>query len=160
QDVGGQAPVPGCGFDEIDWRLETGDGRLDQPGHLDHLPGEEFAEDGPDVDRGKKIARAARSSGGAGVVAGLAVVEGELHESGHGDRARLTDDVRDPVGQSFFTVTNTSASPRQSRICARRPDCTAPSSRAASAAFDTLLRFTWRITSPERMPAPAAGPSG
>src|SRR5439155_21078251 len=108
-----------------------------------------------------KIARAARTSGGAGVITGVAVVKRELHELGHGEWPMLTD-TGPESDQSFFTVTKTSdaASARHSRICASRPDGTAFSTRAASAAFDTGLRLICRITSPVRTPDPAAGPSG
>ena len=81
--------------------------------HLDDLDGEQFTEQRPDVDARKKIARAPGSSGGAGVVAELGMVEREVHERGHGERAAFTDDVGD---HSLRTVTNTSPSPRQRRI--------------------------------------------
>ena len=59
--------------------------------HLGELRGEQLAEQRPDVDARKKIARASRSSGRAGVVADLGVVERELHERGHRQRAVLLD---------------------------------------------------------------------
>ena len=83
------------------------------PRHLGDLDGEQFTEERPDVDAGKKIARASGTAGGAGVVTELWMVEREVHERGHRQRAAFTDDVGD---HSLRTVTNTSPSPRQSRI--------------------------------------------
>ena len=54
---------------------------------------EQFAEDRPDVDAGKKIARAPGSLGGAGVIAELGMVEREIHERGHRNGAALTNHI-------------------------------------------------------------------
>src|SRR5262245_14346187 len=69
QDVGRQATVAGAGFDEVEGA------RTQYFAHLGELDFEELAEQRTDVDAGKKIARAARSLGGAGVVAELRVVK-------------------------------------------------------------------------------------
>ena len=88
-------------------------GRCVQRGHFGELNLDELAEERPHVDARKKIARAPGTAGSAGVVAELGMVEREVHERGDGERAAFTDDVRD---HSLRTVTNTSPSPRQSRI--------------------------------------------
>ncbi len=151
QDVGRQPAVARAGLDEIERGTRgSGLGASRSRGHLERAGlREKLAEERPDVDAGKKIARAARSLGGAGVVADVGVVEREVHERGHGQRAAFLDEVSSRR-YSFLTVTKISASPRQRRICAMRPDATACSSRAASAAFETGLRFTDRMTSPAR----------
>ena len=64
---------------------------LEETGHLRDLDFEQFAEDRPDVDAGKKIARAPGSLGGAGVIADVRIVEREIHERGHGQRAAFAD---------------------------------------------------------------------
>ncbi len=61
--------------------------------HLGELDFEKLAEDRADVDAGKKIARAPGSLGGAGVVAELRIVESEVHERGHRERAAVVDRV-------------------------------------------------------------------
>ena len=83
KDIGRQPAVARRRLDEIKSGLGARDSGLEKGGHLGDLDGEQLAEDGPDVDAGKKIARAARSLGGAGVVAELAVVERKVHERGH-----------------------------------------------------------------------------
>ena len=52
-------------------------------GHLGELNFQQLAEERPDVDAGKKIARAPGSSGGAGVVAELGMTESEQHIVGN-----------------------------------------------------------------------------
>src|SRR5258705_3222582 len=129
-----------------------------------------MAEERDNVDAGKKIARAAGSPGRAGVITELGLIQRELHERGHRQRRAFTDQVSNLQSnlqsatsnrqfQSFLTGTKTSLSPRHTRSCARRPDAIFWSSRAASAALETVLPFTDRITSPWRSP-PADGPSG
>src|SRR5262245_22746714 len=92
------------------------------------------------------------------------MVKGEIHERGDGHRPAFTDHFGDRQsaiadGYSFLIGTNVSLSPRQTRSCARCPFSMRPSSRPASAALETDLPFTERITSPART-NPAAGPSG
>ena len=96
EDVGGKLSAAGARFDEIESGFGIRDSGFsaEQPRHLRELDLEELAEERADVDAGKKIARAARTSGGAGVVAELRIVEGELHERGHRDRAALTNHIR------------------------------------------------------------------
>src|SRR5262245_12079248 len=115
--------------------------------HLGELRFDELAEERSDVDAGKEIARASRTPGRADVVADLRIVERQLHERGHGQRAALSDGLHDVratffdlrpsqphfptsllpcslYSQSFFTDTNVSLVPRQTIICARWPDWT------------------------------------
>ena len=129
-------------------------GCLENRRHLGELRGQQFAEQWTDVDAGKKIARAAGTLGRAGVVAERAIVKCELHERGHGERTAFSDQIRETgfgirdsgfdgvfvsecqipesripppesrLRQSFLTVTNVSPSPRQTRICAMRPEGT------------------------------------
>ena len=112
---------------------------------------EQLAEDRPDVDAGKKIARAPGTLGGAGVVAGSRVVERELHERGHGDRAAFTDDRRSRSVGSFLLHRDEHlavAAPDENLRDAARRD--ASSSRPRRPALATGLRLTARITSPAR----------
>src|SRR4051794_8563920 len=90
QNVGRQAPVSRSGFDEIEAPTSVGRdirtrdapvrsyGRsLLNPEHRRHLGElhlEHLAKQRADIDAGKKIARAARTLGGAGVVAELRVI--------------------------------------------------------------------------------------
>ena len=91
QDVGGQPPVAGAGFDQVEaGSLKSEIRNLKYFGELDF---EELAEQRPDVDAGKKIARAAGSLGRAGVVAELGIVEREVHERGHRQGAALTNHI-------------------------------------------------------------------
>src|SRR5258707_2117610 len=155
QEVCGEPSIARTGFDEIE-----AIGIRNPQSAVRNLNGEQLAEHGPDVDARKKIARAAGTLSGAGVITKLGMVEREVHERGHRERAASTHyisnlqsavrSLRSALDQSFLTVTKISPSPRQTRICAMRPDGTFASSRAASAAFDTGLRFTARITSPPR----------
>ena len=117
KDIGGQATAAGAGFDEVnvDWQPSTVDCRLEQFSHLGHLNCEELAEQRSDIDAGKKIARAARPLGRAGVVAELGIVERQIHERGHrqrGPRARTRSSINLQSSivnlQSFFTGTNNS----------------------------------------------------
>src|SRR5262245_41916481 len=72
-----------------------------QCGHLGDLRFEQLAEQGTDVDAGKKIARATRTSGGAGVITELGMVKRELHERGHRQRTAFTQELRErPVSLS------------------------------------------------------------
>jgi hypothetical protein len=64
---------------------------MEKAGHFGDLELQQLAEDGPDIDARKKIAGAPRPSGGAGVIAHLRIVEREIHERGHRDRAALTN---------------------------------------------------------------------
>ena len=89
QHVGRQPAVAGAGFDQGESNALCG--CREHAGHLGDLHREQLAEQRPDVDAGKKIAGAARSLGGAGVVAVLGMVERQLHERGHGDRAAVAD---------------------------------------------------------------------
>src|SRR5689334_7385332 len=105
------------------------DGWVQQREHLGDLNLEQLAEDGADVDAGKKIARAARSSGGAGVVAELVVVEREIHERGDRHRAALTNQIRNPHSAIRndvipFAPARTLRCPRATRGAARgaRPE--------------------------------------
>ena len=73
-------------------------GCLENRRHLGELRGQQLAEQWADVDAGKKIARAAGSQGGAGVVTELGIVQREIHERGHGERTAITDEVREETG--------------------------------------------------------------
>src|SRR6185503_17990688 len=79
QDVGGKPSVAGTGFDEIETGIRMGGGRQ-QCRHFGKLNPQKLAEERPDIDAGKKIARASGSLGRAGVVAELGVVESQIHE--------------------------------------------------------------------------------
>ena len=72
--------------------------------HLGDLDLEQVAEQRADVDAGKKIARASGSLGGAGVVAELGVVEREIHERGHRQRAAFADQVDSVSRQSAINL--------------------------------------------------------
>ena len=61
--------------------------------HLRDLDLEQLAEDRPDIDAGKKIARPPGTLGGAGVVAEVWMVEREVHERGHREGAAFMDDL-------------------------------------------------------------------
>src|ERR1700758_1683147 len=106
QDVGRESAVSGAGFDQIKDRrrrrgLRTPLGSLSVLSvlcgkncrHLGDLNLEELAKEGADIDAGKKIARASRPPGRAGVVAELGIVKSRLHERGHRHRAALTDRI-------------------------------------------------------------------
>src|SRR5207253_11132373 len=98
QDVRGETTIARTRLDEIEPGFGIGDSGLatEEARHLGELNFEQLAEQRADVDAGKEIARAARTPGGAGVVAKLRMVERELHERGHRNRAAFTDDVGDP----------------------------------------------------------------
>src|SRR5439155_7736806 len=94
QDVGGETAVGRTGLYEIEtglgiWDSGFGIRRTENREHLGELHREQLPEERPDVDARKKIARASRSAGRAAVVADLGVVEHELHERGHRQRAAL-----------------------------------------------------------------------
>ena len=77
-----------------------------------------------------------------------------------GPRSRIRSASRDiaiTLSSPARTLRRVAAPHAASARCG--PDCTCCSSRAASAAFDTVLPFTDRMTSPCRS-APADGPSG
>src|SRR5438876_2599325 len=59
--------------------------------HFCELCGEKLAKQWPNVHAGKKIARAAGSSGRTGVVTELRMVKRQLHVRGHRHRAAFTD---------------------------------------------------------------------
>ena len=111
QDVGGQTAIAGAGFDEIEAPDRRGSRALDflrvrrglrgQGAHFSELDFQQLAEEGPDVDAGKKIARAAGSLGRTGVVAEVGVVERQIHERGHRHRAAFTDDIGDRRSAMF-----------------------------------------------------------
>ena len=104
------AAVAGACFDQIGvqgWAASV----ANELEHLSKLHREQFAEERADVDAGEEVARTARPPSRASVVAEGGMVEREVHERGHGERAAFTDDVGD---HSLRTVTNTSPSPRQS----------------------------------------------
>jgi hypothetical protein len=93
ENIGRQLSVPGTRFNEVNVsRCTTEKGR-----HLADLDGEELTEQRADVDARKKIARASRSPGRAGVVAKRRVVESKFHERGHGHSAAFTNDVNQRV---------------------------------------------------------------
>ena len=71
QDVGGEPTVAGAGFHQIERAGDPALRGLENVGHLGDLQLEQIAEQRPDVDAGKKIARASRPLGRAGVVAEL-----------------------------------------------------------------------------------------
>ena len=87
EDVGGQAPVAGADFDQIEGCV----GGPHEGRHLGNLCFEQLAEEGADVDAGEEIARTPGSLGGAGVVAELWIVERELHERGDRQGASFVD---------------------------------------------------------------------
>ena len=166
QDVGRQPAVAGAGFDEIE--ILNPDSEVRMLRHFGDLHRQQFAEQRPDVDAGKKIARAARTLGGAGVVTELGVVErGSMNAATViGPRSRI--DVA--IGNLQLTlwlsslfladVTKTSPSPRQTRMRAMRPDCDLLQLAAGfRRARDHFWPFTERMTSPCRS-APADGPFG
>ncbi len=88
ENVGGEPPVPGARLDEIEGAMTRAG---EERGHLGDLQFEQLAEQRTDVDAGEKIARAARTLAGAGVVAELGVVQRQLHERGHRYRAAFTN---------------------------------------------------------------------
>ena len=94
EHVRGKAAIAGAGFDQ----RERPAGRREL-GHLGDLTGEKRAEDGTDIDAGKKIARAPGSAGGAGVVAEPGLIERELHERGDRQRAAFPNDLANPSGR-------------------------------------------------------------
>jgi hypothetical protein len=65
-DIAGETSVPGAGFDEVEI-LAAGSGTQNSR-HLVQLYFQQLPEQRPDIHAGKKIARAARALGGAGVV--------------------------------------------------------------------------------------------
>jgi hypothetical protein len=96
QDIRRQPAVSRAGLDEIKSGLGARDSGLEQSSHFENLLSEKRAEDGSDVDAGKKIARAARSLGGAGVVTDVGIVEREVHERGHSHRAAFLNELANP----------------------------------------------------------------
>src|ERR1700694_1554350 len=110
EDVGGESAVTRSGLHQIEMGFgmwDSGENR----GHLGELNLEELAEDGAHIDAGKKIARASRPLGRAGVVAELGIVKRQLHERRHRHRAALTDELDQAIPSS------PSRTPR--RRCAR-----------------------------------------
>ena len=95
EDIGGEPAVARAGFDEIEESARTrrAMSRIENLGHLGDLLFEQVAEQRPDVDAGKKIARASRPLGRAGVVAELGIVKREIHERGHRHRAAFTNHI-------------------------------------------------------------------
>src|SRR5262249_4613869 len=106
EDVRSEPSVARTGFNQVDCRLSTVDRRLTivdhRLSHLDNLDGEKLAEEGPDVDAGKKLARTARSLGRAGVIPDRWIVKGKVHERGHRHRAAFANPIND--AQCFATL--------------------------------------------------------
>ena len=123
-----------------------------EPPHLGELLCQQLAKDRPDIDAGKKIARAPRFLGRAGVVTELGMVERELHELGEADRTARSDAIGDQLAElthyCLRTVTNCSWPRRLMSMPTARPAGTARSAALASDALVTGLRFTCMITSP------------
>ena len=74
--------------------------------HLGELLRQQLAEDRPDVDAGKKIARAPRLLGRAGVVAKLRMVERDLHELREADGAARPDAVGYQLAKRHLSLAN------------------------------------------------------
>ena len=138
-----EAAVTGAGFDERERRACGSE----KGGHLGNLRGDELAEQWPEIGAGHKIARGSGSTGRAGVVTKLVVIQRAVHERGDRERAAFMDLLANEVEQcqcnnrkstqfesaictsdvsaySFRMVTNTSPSPRHTRMRAMRPDAT------------------------------------
>ena len=111
---------------------------------------EEIAEQGTDVDACEKVARAADRAGGTRVVAEIGMVERQVHERGHGDRAAFTDGLDDT--HSLRTVTKTSPPSRHTSSRASRPAGTACRARLASVAGRVGLKT---ISLPDVSPQPS-----
>ncbi len=90
--IGGEPAIARAGFDQIE-DPESGNSESRISTHLGDLLFEQIAKQRPDIDGGKKIARASRPLGRAGVVAELGVVEREIHERGHRHRAAFTNQI-------------------------------------------------------------------
>jgi len=65
--------------------------RIQNGRHFRQLPLQKLAEQRTGVDAGKKVAGAAGSPVGAGVVTELGMVKRQLHERGHRHRTAFTD---------------------------------------------------------------------
>ena len=96
QNVGGQSAVARPGLEEIETGVGIRGSGFEDREHLRELPREQLAEERADVDAGKKIARASRSLGRAGVVTDLGIVKREIHERGHRQQAALLDPFANP----------------------------------------------------------------
>ena len=105
QHIGSEPAVARAGFNQIK-RIRNREFGIEDVERLGDLPLEQLAEQRPDVDAGKEIARASGLLGRAGVVAELGVVEREIHERVHRHRAAFTNHFFNR--QSFLTGTNSS----------------------------------------------------
>jgi hypothetical protein len=94
QNIGGEPRITGAGFDEI-----QGWSRAEYLGHFGDLDFQELAEERTDIDAGKKIARATRPLGRAGVITDLGIVERKFHERGHRDWPALTNYIGNPQSE-------------------------------------------------------------
>src|SRR5262249_39164803 len=92
EDVGRQLSIACAGLDQIEMCSRQGRAAKDLV-HLRELHLNQLAKQRTDIDARKKIARATGSPDRAGVVTRLWIVERQIHERGHSDRAALTDRV-------------------------------------------------------------------